>query len=617
MDEAAANTPFLTRRKREGVVYTPAPIARFLVERTIALSLDQVRASLAEAHRGRETIAFWRAWLAALRSFAIVDPGCGEGALLIAAADEMARRYREAAERLRALAAADTLDPAREAILHNLFGVDIDPHATARTRRALMRLAPCDDVARRLEETIRTGDSLVDDAAVSEHGLDWGAAFPHAAARGFDVVIANPPYVRMEHLKPLKPWLAQRYEVAAERADLYAYFFEKGLALLKRGGRLGFVCSATFFRTGSGESLRALLARSGAIECVVDFGDVAVFDGVVAYPAILTLRKGAASHGDLTFLNLREAAPDDLGAAFREKARPMPRTRLGAGFWRFEDESLARLRDKIARGRSTLAEVHGSPLWGVKTGLNDAFLIDAATRERIIAEDARSAAIVKPYARGAHIGRWRVDATRLWLIDLPKGGGVDIAGIPAVAAHLSPFRPRLEARATRQKWFELQQPQLAYRAAFARPKIVFPDIAQGPKFALDDRGTLIDATAFALPCADPALLALLNSRLAWFFLHSVSNPLRGGKWRLRLKAQYVGLVPIPPAPPLMRERLAAAARAIGEAARELATADPVGAARIASEIDAREREIDAIVYSLFELTADEIAAIESSLEGQY
>ncbi|HEY8259777.1 MAG TPA: N-6 DNA methylase [Methylosinus sp.] len=630
MDEAARRERSVTRRKRAGVVYTPAPIAGFLVARTIALSLDEGRADLLAAHDGRETVDFWRDWLARLRDFAILDPACGEGALLLAAFDEMAPRYEEAARR--ALGAGVEIDAAAETIAHNLFGVDIDRRAVEAARRALALRAdgtsePEGSRSERvsgphasgprsfrlacraqLETNLRAGDSLVDDRAASAAAFDWRAAFPEIFARGgFDVAIGNPPYVRMEYLKPLKPWLAKHYEVAAERADLYAYFFEKGLALLKPNGRLGYICSASFFRTGSGEPLRALLSEKSAIESVVDFGDLTIFDGVVTYPAIVTLRKGASTDDDLSFLKIEQRLPDDLRDAFARDARPMPRARLGAGYWRLEDDALARLREKIAGGRMTLREIYGAPLWGVKTGLNDAFVIDASTRDRLIAADARSAELLKPYLRGAHIGRWTIAPERLFLIDLPKGAIDDISRFPAIAAHLTPLRARLEARAARQGWFELQQAQRAYRAAFAGPKIVFPDISQGPKFAFDETGTLIDATAFALPHADLALLALLNSRLAWFFLHSVSNPLRGGKWRLRLKAQYVGLAPIPDWTPAIRARLAAAARANGEATSR-------GAVR---ETDAREREIDGIVYGLFGLTTEDIALVEASLEGQY
>lgn len=665
MDETVTSGRSLATRKREGVVYTPAPIARFLVARTISLSLDEKRAALAADHRGCETRAFWLAWLDALRRFTIVDPACGEGALLEAAFDEMAPRYDETARRLEALGVTIGHDAAAETIANNLHGVDIDTRAVATARRALargchgvasssepegarsmgasgpraFRLAPA-QIRTALEENLRTGDALVDDEAASPRAFDWRAAFPLVFARGgFDVVIGNPPYVRMEYLKTLKPWLARRYSVAAERADLYAYFFEKGLFLLKEGGRLGYISSSSFFRTGSGETLRALLTRNGAIESVVDFGDLKIFDGVVTYPAVVTLRKATPGDGDLAFLSLRDRLPQDLRAAFAQNARPMPRARLGAGFWRFEDDALARLREKIASGRKSLREVYGPPLWGVKTGLNDAFLIDETTRDRLVAADPRSADLLKPYLRGGHIGRWRIAEQRLWLIDLPRGA-VDIARFPAVAEHLAPFRARLEGRATRQAWFELQQAQLAYRDAFAGPKIVFPDISQGPKFAVDWSGALIDATAFALPCADLALLAFLNSRLCWFFLHSVSNPLRGGKWRLRLKAQYVGLAPIPEATPAIRERLAAAAEANDAARRPQerfpiewnrsidqnplqrknvrAPSDPIGSdGALTAEIETREREIDALIYELFDLTAEEIALIEASLHGQY
>lgn len=99
----------------------------------------------------------------------------------------------------------------------------------------------------------------------------------------------------MEYLKEAKPYLARHYAVAAERADLYAYFFEKGVRLLKDGGRLGYISSSSFFRTGAGESLRRFLTRNATIESVVDFGDLRVFDGVVTYPAIVTLKRAPSA----------------------------------------------------------------------------------------------------------------------------------------------------------------------------------------------------------------------------------------------------------------------------------------------------------------------------------
>ena len=298
---------------------------------------------------------------------------------------------------------------------------------------------------------------------MSPRAFDWRAAFPHVFERGgFDVVIGNPPYVRMELLKPIKPWLAENYIVAADRTDLYAYFYERSVKLLREGGRLGFISSSTFFRTGSGENLRVFLTDGVQVESVIDFGDVQVFEGVTTYPAIMTLRKGGdGKAGNLSFLKL-DALPTDLGLAFNEHARTMARARLSAGSWQFEDEPLATLRDKIVAGRKTLGEVYGAPLYGIKTGLNEAFIIDTPTRDRLVAAHPKSADLLRPFLRGENIKRWRVEPEGLWLINTPKGK-VNIDAYPAIRDWLLPFRPELEKRATKQEWWELQQAQLAYQ----------------------------------------------------------------------------------------------------------------------------------------------------------
>ena len=270
----------------------------------------------------------------------------------------MARRYRDAVSALSELGVEIDFDIFDEIVTKNLFGVDLNPELVEITRLSLwLKTARREHRLQNLEATIQCGDSLIDDPAFTDRPFDWQAAFPDVFARGgFDVVIGNPPYVRMELLKPEKPYLEEHYVVAADRADLYAYFFERGVRLLKQGGRLGYISSSTFFRTGSGENLRTFLADGVGVESVVDFGDLQIFEGVTTYPAILTLKKGEGA-GDLAFLVVKDRLPDDLGRAFALGARAMPRARLGSGSWRFEDDALARLRDKIAAGRKTLGEV--------------------------------------------------------------------------------------------------------------------------------------------------------------------------------------------------------------------------------------------------------------------
>jgi hypothetical protein len=491
---------------------------------------------------------------------------------------------------------------------------------------------------------------------------------------GFDIVIGNPPYVRMEYIKAIKPYLAKHYAVAADRADLYAYFYERGVGLLKVGGRLGFISSSTFFRTGSGEALRTFLTDRLSIETVVDFGDVQVFEGVTTYPAILTLRKEGGEPGEVSFLVVKDDLPKELGRAFDKRAHKMPRARLAAGLWRFEDEPLAELRDKIALGRKTLGEVYGAPLRGIVTGLNEAFVVDAPTRERLVSADKKSAELLKAFLRGEDVKRWCVEPEGLWLIDTPKGK-VDIDAYPAIRDWLLPFRPELEKRATKQEWFELQQAQLAYQPKLESPKLAWSHFQLTASFCLEQRGAFLNNKCFFVASADSVLCALLNSRLLWRQLQSIARIKRGGY--IEAEAQYVEQLPIPEMRAAARQRLAALGAACTKAAGErfeiqsavrrrildLAPLDggkltgklrdwheldfaafraevkrafhaeiPVkergeweaylgeNAARVrarSAQISAAERQIDTIVYALFDLTPDEIALLEASLTDQY
>ena len=704
-EATGAAPPKVSKRKREGVVYTPDMVTRFVVEKTIGAVLNEAFAGAEQRHGMGEgaskasQIAFWRDYLASLRAQRIVDPACGSGAFLVAAYDALAFEYRRAEKALQVLDVKIDFDVADEILTRNLYGVDVNPESVEITRLSLwLKTARRDHKLQNLETTIRVGDSLIEDPAYTPRAFDWRAAFPEVFDRGgFDVVVGNPPYVRMELIKAVKPYLDSNYSVGAQSTDLYAYFYERGIRLLRQGGRLGFISSSTFFRTGSGSQLRKLISTETSVECIIDFGDAQVFEGVTTYPTIISVRKGGDRNTKLAYLVIKGAVPNNLSRSFKEEARYLANWRLSDEEWVLATDFISSLLSKISNARKTLAEKYSPPIRGILTGINEAFVIDNSLREQFLVDNIDASEFILPYIRGVNVKKWNVEYEDLWLVDIPFGWtraklapqGSDVHDLsesfawgefakkfPALSRRLSLYRDRARKRLDRgQYWWELRA--CTYMELFAGKKIVCPDLSQGPKFSIEEGGRIPDCTVFAIANTESYLLPVLNSRLVWFFLFSVSNPMRGGKWRLRMKTQYVSRVPIPHVPPAARDRLAALGQTCTGAAQkrftiqsavrrrilDLATLErakltgklhnwfeldfprfraevkhafgaeiPVrergewetylseNAAAVKSlsdEIATAEREIDVIVYELFDLTPDEIALLEASLEGQY
>lgn len=414
------------RRKRDGVVYTPDYIARFIVAETLGAHLEEAFTEILRAHakagadlsdyaaiqwrRRSAELEAWQAYRDRLKTLRIVDPACGSGVFLIMAFDFLKAELGRVNDKIADLQGKDQhiqdlIDPDSEILTNNLFGVDVNSESVEIAKLSLwIKTARRGKVLDSLSGNLRVGDSLIEDSnfAYLDHAFTWETAFPRVFAEGgFDVVLGNPPYVRMEHLKALKPYLEKRYEVASDRADLYCYFFERGLRLLKPGGRLGFISSNTFFKTGSGKPLRDYLRREATIESVVDFGDLQIFEGVTTYPAILTMKRGAAPKAHaLRFWKVNALTENNFQATWEAAAGPYPQAALGLGSWELENPVLRALRDKIINGRKSLKDVYGSPGRGIVTGLNAAFIIDTPTKERLCAKDPRSNELLKPVLKG-------------------------------------------------------------------------------------------------------------------------------------------------------------------------------------------------------------------------
>jgi hypothetical protein len=417
---------------------------------------------------------------------------------------------------------------------------------------------------------------------------------------GFDVVIANPPYVRQETIRHLKPHLAKAFgEFYCGTADIYTYFYKCGIDLLKHNGHLCFIAPNKFMRAGYGKNTRVLLTTRATPKLVIDFGDLPIFDATT-YPSILLIEKREPEETDKTIAatftdssQLERLEETLSGIAFS-----MPVKALRKEGWNLERPEILALMEKLRSSGIPLGEyVQGKFYYGIKTGLNEAFVIDEATRAKLIAEDPASAELIKPWLRGRDIKKWKAEWAGLYILYIPWH--FELNKFPAVFSYLAQFQEQLENRNEsergRYEWYALQRYAADYYREFDKPKITWGNLATEPKFAFDDSGSYVSAPANIIPTNDLCFLAILNSPISKWWI-SLQAAVRSGGF-LEYKPMYVGEIPIP-------EATAAQKAPIIERVRKI-LADPDS-----SNVPRLEEEIDKLVYDLYGLTEIEIGFIE-------
>jgi len=356
---------------------------------------------------------------------------------------------------------------------------------------------------------------------------------------GFDVVIGNPPYVRQELLGTQKIYFQNKYRVYHGMADLYSYFIERSIQLLKPDGIYGVIVANKWMRTNYGEPLRIFLRQQNLLE-IIDFGDLPVFQEATTYPCILILTKSEKQSPQfrltvpktLDFSSLTEYV--ETHYSFRGKEI------LESIGWNLGDEDENNLLKKLqATGVPLENYTQGKIFRGIITGLNEAFVINEETKSRLIREDSRSAEIIKPFLAGRDIKMYQQPIVYKHLIFIPKGftkskiGSTKYAWrwikdkYPAIASFLESYKTRAEKRFDKGDfWWELRACE--YYGEFEKPKIIYPNILKKPEFTFDENGYYTNQKCFIIPMADKYLLGLLNSRLFHFLMMKYLPKLRGG-----------------------------------------------------------------------------------------
>lgn len=357
-------------------------------------------------------------------------------------------------------------------------------------------------------------------------------------------------------------------------------------------------------RAGDGKNTRVLLTTLVTPKLLIDFGDLPIFDATT-YPSILLVQKQRPdAHDKATVATFMETEQlEKLEETLDQITFPMPVTSLKKEGWNLERPEVLALIEKLRLQGVPLGEyVQGRFYRGVLTGFNEAFVIDAFTRENLIAEDPASEELIKPWLRGRDISKWKAEWAGLYVIFTRRG--VDIEKYPAIKRHLASFKKDLEPKKSdRQKrgrkpgsyqWYEIQD-NIAYYEAFEQPTITWGNLAIEPKFAFDESPSYVSAPANIIPTDDLYLLAILNSPLCKWWI-SLQAAVRAGGF-LEYKPMYVGEIPVFQATDVQKAPIIERTRVI------LADPDSPDVTRL-------EAEINNLVYKLYGLTEEEIAIIE-------
>jgi type I restriction-modification system DNA methylase subunit len=671
--------------KAGGVYYTPQYIVDYIVENTVGkLLYETLTPSFGHpspaSGRGDEgegkKLKLSPKQVSKLK---IIDIACGSGSFLLGAFQKLidyhVEWYTQHPEDIKEVNGVRDAyeDPQgrlvlsarkkREILVNNIFGVDIDPQAVEVTQMSLYlkvledendatlnkptMLALHEVLLPPLKNNIKCGNSLIgtdflaqgelfdDEARRKLNPFDWEVEFPNIMKNGgFDVVIGNPPYVRQESLEhSFKDYVKERYSAYQGTADLYVYFVERAHRLLHEGGLFGMICSGKFMRTSYGKGLRQFLIDEITILQIIDFGELPVFEAASTFPIVLLTMNRKAASQRLVYAQIKILSFDTLEGEVRRRGTYLDHGSLYSEGWSLVEASHARLLKKLKSIGVPLRDVaKGKMFRGILTGLNEAFVIDAAKRRSVLAANKKNDTLIEPFVIGDDVRKFQINQSNSYLILIPNGWTRKHAGPSvdpwkwlkkhhaAIANHLQAYEKKAEKRLDKgEYWWELRP--CDYYDEFEKPKIVWPEIAKESRFTIDQEGFYLNKTCFFMPLDDPYLLALLNSKVVWFFLKNtcsvLGDPNKGG--RLLQQKIYIDQIPIRTVDLGKAEDKKIHDDLVALVNNMLDLHEQVQMASFDSEkepiqrqIAATDKKIDGLVYKLYGLTQEEIKIVEGN-----
>ena len=561
-----------TKRKRDGVFYTPQYITKYIVENTVGRLCTDKKAELqineqeyfADKQRKSSTkkallekLDAYRQWLLQIT---ICDPACGSGAFLNAALNFLIAEHRLVDEmEAKVLEQPMVIPNIENSILeNNLFGVDINEESVEIAKLSLwLRTARPHRKLNSLNRNIKCGNSLIADPAVAgSKAFDWQAEFPQVFERGgFDVVIGNPPYVHLETIAETSAQLEQvGYATYNKRGDLYCVFVEKGFQIAKPEAYVSYIMPNKWLQAGYGKELRAYFL-SKRLEKLIDFGDIQIFKGATTYPCIF-IGKNASPTTNLSVSVLNAANSQDFNQNVLNTEEIFDISQFNSDTWIISSQKEKTLIERLTNEFPALKNfINGEAYYGIKTGLTNAFLIDSDTYKIIVNQDEKAKEHIFPFLQGRNIMPYGKAEAVNYLILFEKGWTQQKqifekeedawnylkSEYPSIADWLEPFAEKGRNRTDKGDfWWELRA--CDYYAQFAKPKIMYQAFQVKPCFLYDEQGFYSNNSMWFIPTESKALLAVLNSKMGWWLITKFCSQIQNG---YQLIWKYFGQIPIP------------------------------------------------------------------------
>lgn len=456
---------------------------------------------------------------------------------------------------------------------------------------------------------------------------------------GFDIVIANPPYVRHEKIKDLKSQLENQYtNFYNSISDLYTYFYKKSFNILRNNGVSAFISSNKWMRAKYGLNLRKFLNKNTTVIKIVDFSGYSVFKQTVDTNIILFQKVNPDIDHTVYFVNVKSEV-EDVIRYIDSNTKNIQQNNLSENAWTLSEENVLVLKDKIEKVGKPFRNWDGIKIYrGIVTGYNEAFIINTETKNKILAncktceEKQRTTEIIKPVLMGRNVNKWYYKWAELWLIKIEMGWTNKYRGkedseeffkktFPTIYQYLKSFekgkgkgKGLLDRDDKGDYWWELRA--CVYYLEFEKEKIVWQEMSDVPSFAFDEKHfynvqTVYIATGLNLKY----ILGILNSRLSYFYLTKIACSLSEGA--NRWTKQYVERIPIPPITLENKNTVQKIECFVNEIISLTQSSDYKTNKDQQAEVKNLEKQIDELVYTLYKLFGDDIKVIDEETKNNF